>query len=196
MMKLPIYEQIANDIMNCTSCGLGEGLIDGQNPHVVGGGNLSAKIMFIAEAPGEKETIHRRPLTPPGKSGIIYEKVLAGIGLTRDDVYTTNVVACRPPGNRDPDVHEVHRCKPFFQRQLELIQPELIVTFGRFAASALLGNIKITKDRGQIHRSSTFNVDVFPMYHPAYVGAYANAEKRLEFKRDVKYLKNLVKGYL
>lgn len=195
-MKLPIYDQLKNDILQCTKCGLGSELLEGQDPHVVGQGNLDAKIMFIAEAPGYQETVHKRPLTSPGTSGKLYEKVLAELGLGRDDVYTTNVVACRPPKNRDPDVHEVHHCRSFFKRQLELVQPRLIVTFGRFAAEALLGRVKITQDRGKIQTSQLFGVDVFPMYHPAYVAAYANESKRKEFKKDVRQLKELLKGYL
>lgn len=196
-MKLKIYEVLQDEMLACSKCDLGsEGLLDGHDPHVPGQGNLDAKIMFIAEAPGKEETIHRRPLTPPGKSGRIYEKVLSELGLSRDDVYTTNSVVCRPPKNRDPGLDEVHKCKPFFERQLDLVKPRLIVSFGRFAAQSLLGHIKITKDHGQIKFSEKFGVDVFPLYHPAYIGAYARASHREEFKQDVKRLKGIVSKYM
>jgi DNA polymerase len=195
-MKLPIYDQLNNEILQCTKCGLGENILEGYDPHVVGQGNLDAKIMFIAEAPGFQETVHKRPLTPPGRSGKVYEMVLAQIGLKREDVYTTNIVACRPPKNRDPDAHEIYICKTFFKRQLELVKPQLVVTFGRFAAQALLGHVKITNDRGKIQTSQVFGVDVFPMYHPAYIAAYAPAEKRIDFNKDIKRLKEIIKGYL
>src|SRR5271157_3399216 len=105
--KLQIYESLSAEVKKCTKCDLGCELLDGHNPHVMGQGNVNAKIMFVAEAPGLQETIYGRPLTPPGTSGKIYEKVLFALGLKREDVYTTNTVLCRPPSNRDPEPWEV-----------------------------------------------------------------------------------------
>lgn len=197
-MRLKIYKELEKDILECDACGLGsDGVVDGRDPHVVGQGNLDASIMFVAEAPGEQETIHKRPLTPPGKSGLKYEKVLSDLELSRDEVFTTNVVACRPENNRDPEMYEVRYCNPFFVRQLELVKPNLVVTFGRFAACAMLNlTIKITQDHGKVQWSNKFGVDVFPLYHPAYVTAYAKASHRAEFDRDVKKLKRLLPEYL
>jgi uracil-DNA glycosylase family 4 len=192
MDKISIYNDLVNEISACSECDLGCSDLDGHNPHVAGQGNLDSKILFMAEAPGLQETIYRRPLTPPGTSGKIFENLLKFIELKREDVFVTNTVLCRPPKNRDPEIWEVHRCKKYFEKTLEIVQPKLIVSFGRFAATALLGNIKITKDHGKLVRSLQFDVDVFPLYHPAYIGAYAPSSKRLEFKEDVKKLKELI----
>jgi len=194
-MKLKVYEDLKAEVLSCKKCDLGCKKVDNHDPHVMGQGNLDASIIFMAEAPGLQETIHERPLTPPGTSGRIYERVLKNIGLSRDEVYTTNTVLCRPENNNDPMPYQVHSCGDYLVNQFELIQPKLVVTFGRFAAQALLGYVKITKDHGQIRHSKKFNVDVFPMYHPAYVGAYANAERRLEFKVDTQILKKIVKEH-
>jgi uracil-DNA glycosylase family 4 len=190
--NLTEYEEMTKEIRACERCDLGCEKLDGYDPHVPGQGNIKSKIMFIAEAPGLQETIHQRPLTPPGTSGKIYEKTLDFLGLTRDQVFSSNVCLCRPPKNRDPEVWEVHKCKKYFKKTLEIVGPDIIVSFGRFAATALLGRIKITKDHGILTRSNEFNVDVFPLFHPAYIGAYAPAAKRVEFKEDVKKLKELL----
>ena len=190
--KLKIYDEFKNEVTSCSKCDLGIDSLEGFDPHVVGQGSLDANLMFVAEAPGKQETIHGVPLTPPGVSGKVYENILKFIGLTRSEVYTTNVALCRPPGNRDPEPYEVLKCKPYLERQIKLVNPKLIVTFGRFAAQAFLNKIKITKDHGKIMRSEKYNVDVFPVYHPAYYKAYASAEKRKEFKEDINKLKLFV----
>ena len=194
-MKLPIYNNIRDEVLSCQKCDLGCEELDGHDPHVMGEGNLDANIMFIAEAPGLQETIHKRPLTRPGSSGVVYENVLKYIDLTRDEVYTTNTVLCRPEKNRDPLPYEAKICEDFFIRQVKLVEPKLVVTFGRFAAQTMLGYIKITKEHGEIKYSDKFNVDVFPMYHPAYFKAYASAERRKEFKADVRKLRTLIPKY-
>jgi DNA polymerase len=176
-------------------CDLGCGLVEGYDPHVTGQGNIDADIMFIAEAPGKQETIHKKPLVPPGASGKVYENILEFIGLTRQDVYTTNVVLCRPPKNRDPELYEVKKCRSYLERQIELVKPKLIVTFGRFAAQVFVNNIKITKDHGKIIKSKKFGVDVFPVYHPAYYKAYASISQRNEFKVDINKLKEIVSSF-
>jgi uracil-DNA glycosylase family 4 len=186
------YESLVSEIKTCFRCDLGCDNLDGHNPHVAGQGSVKSKIIFMAEAPGLQETIHGRPLTPPGTSGKIYEKTLDFLGLSRDQVFTTNTVLCRPPKNRDPEIWEVHKCKRYFEKTLEIVRPEIIVSFGRFAAAALLGKIKITQDHGKLVRSEKFNVDVYPLFHPAYIGAYAPAAKRVEFKEDIKRLKEIL----
>jgi DNA polymerase len=188
------WEKWASQTKKCTKCDLGcEKLLDGYDPHVIGQGAVPAKIMFVAESPGLQETIYQRPLTPPGTSGKLYEKVLKTLDLTREEVYTSNTTICRPPKNRDPEPWEVLKCKPNLIKQLELVQPDLVITFGRFAAQVFLGNFKITKEHGRLRYSKEYNVDVFPLYHPAYVSAYASKDKREEFKNDIKILKNILK---
>lgn len=129
-----IYSDLAQEVMKCARCDLGCEKNEGYDPHVMGQGNPEADIMFMAEAPGLQETINSQPLTSTGTSGKMYEKVLKALGLTRDDVYTTNTVLCRPPNNRDPEPWEVRKCRGFLERQIELVSPKLVVTFGRFAA--------------------------------------------------------------
>lgn len=192
MDKQAAHKILIQEASCCKNCQLGCDLLDGQDPHVVGAGNLDSKIMFCAEAPGEQETIYRRCLTPPGKSGNIYENCLTSLGLSRDEVYTCNVMICRPPKNRDPEPYEVLKCRPFLERQISLVQPQLIVAFGRFAASSFLSDFKITRDHGKVKRSEQFGVDIFPLYHPAYVGCYAKIEDREAFKRDFVILKKLI----
>ena len=188
------WEIWSNDVKNCAKCDLGcEKEVEGFDPHVVGQGNVDSDIVFMAEAPGLQETKFKKPLTPPGASGKIYEKMLKALDLTRDEVYTTNTVLCRPPKNRDPEPWEMHRCKQNVKKQLEIVQPKLVVTFGRFAAQTMLGNFKITKEHGEIRKSEQFDVLVYPLYHPAYIAAYANSERKEEFRQDVKKLKSLIK---
>ena len=126
------------------------------------------------------------------RNGYDDENILKFIGLSRDDVYTSNIVLCRPPENRDPDAYEVKKCKGYLQRQIELVEPRLIVTFGRFAAQAFLNNFKITKNHGKMFESQEFNINVFPIYHPAYYKAYASLSRRQEFKEDIKKLRNII----
>lgn len=196
-MKLKIYQDLSEEVLSCTKCDLGcNNPLDSQDPHVMGKGNVNSKVIFMAEAPGLQETIHRTPLTPPGKSGMIYEKVLSYLGVSREDVYTTNTVLCRPPDNADPLPYQVLACSSYLDRQIQLLDPKLIVTFGRFAAQNFINNFKITRDHGKLFKSNKYNIDIYPLYHPAYVGAYAPAEKRLEFKQDIKKLKSIIKEFL
>ena len=195
-MKLKIYEELKDEVINCTKCDLGCDRPDDLDPHVMGQGNLDAKVMFIAEAPGKEETVNQQPLTGTGTAGKKFESMLKHLELSRDDVYVTNTILCRPEGNADPMPYQVLACEDYFRRQLDLVKPKIVVTFGRFAAQSMLGYVKITKDRGKIAHSEKFGVDVFPLYHPAFVSAYASADRRKEFKYDVKRLKGILKGYV
>jgi uracil-DNA glycosylase len=196
MNKIAVWENLCKEAACCKKCDLGcEDFLDGYNQHVMGQGNLNAKIMFLAEAPGLQETIHRYPLASSGMSGKIYENVLITLGLARDDVYTANVMICRPPKNRDPEPWEMHKCEKYLKKQIELVVPKLIVTFGRFAAQALITDFKITRDHGKLKKSAMLNMNVFSLYHPAYIGAYAPKEKREEFKNDIMALKNILENY-
>lgn len=190
--KQALYEQLISEMRSCKRCDLGQELNEGLDPHVVGAGSLDARVIFVAEAPGKQEVLHGRCLTPPGKSGVVYEKCLSMLGLTRDQVYTTNTVCCRPPNNRDPEAYECLKCRPFLERQIQLIQPKLVVSFGRFAAQSFLLDFKITRDHGKLLYSKTYNTQVFPLYHPAYIACYSPKSKREEFKQDLLTLKRLI----
>jgi len=192
MDKIEIYNGICQDIMACSKCGLGCNLLDGHNPRVAGQGNLGAKVMFMAKGPGLQETIFHQPLTKAGKSGEMYEKVLDFLQLARDNVYTTNTVHCRPPKNRDPMPYEVLTCGQYVKREIELIKPNIIITFGRFAACKFLLDFKMTKDHGKLCYSDEVKINIYPLYHPAYVQCYASKDKRMEFKTDIKNLKDIL----
>jgi DNA polymerase len=119
--------------------------------------------MFIGEAPGFHEDRQGRPFV--GAAGKFLDELLASIGLTREDVYIGNVIKCRPPSNRDPQPNEMAACKPFLDKQIELIQPKLIVTLGRFSMARYFPNTKITRIHGQPKRIG--NRIYYPMFHPA-----------------------------
>lgn len=195
MEKIEIYNNLCKKIKSCNKCGLGNCLMDGKDPHVVCQGNLNAKIFCIAEAPGKQEVIYQRPLTPPGLSGKLYEQILEYWGLTRTDVFTSNCVLCHPENNRDPNPFEIKLCSEFLDQQVKLISPKIIITFGRFAAESFLEKVKITKDHGQLKLSKKYNINIFPLYHPAFVQAYSGKKQKEEFKQDLKYLKNIIKEF-
>ena len=135
-------------------------------------GNPSAKIMFVGEAPGADEDRQGRPFV--GLSGQLLDKMLASIGLNRTNVYISNIVFWRPPGNRNPSADEIAICLPFVERHIELVGPDILVPLGGPAAKTLLGVKKgITRIRGRWHSYQTCNkagsIDVLPSFHPAYL---------------------------
>ncbi len=150
-----LYEEIAA----CQRCDLAKG----RTHTVPGEGPEDAEIMFIGEAPGFHEDRQGRPFV--GAAGRFLEELLASIGLKREDVYICNVIKCRPPGNRDPLPDEIEACKPFLDRQIELIQPKLIVTLGRYSMARYFPNAQITRIHGRPKRIG--NRIYYPMFHPA-----------------------------
>lgn len=130
---------------------------------VPGEGPERADIMFIGEGPGFHEDQQGRPFVGP--AGQFLNELLASVGLRREQVYITNVIKCRPPGNRDPLPEEIHACRPYLERQIQLIQPKLIVTLGRYSTAWFFPNAQISKIRGQPKKIG--GIIYFPMYHPA-----------------------------
>ena len=151
--------ELYKEIAICQRCELSQGRIKA----VPGEGPENAEIMFIGEAPGFHEDRQGRPFV--GAAGKFLDELLASIGLTREDVYIGNVIKCRPPGNRDPLADEIAACKPFLDKQIELIQPKLIVTLGRFSMARYFPNAKITRIHGQPKRIG--GRICYPMFHPA-----------------------------
>ena len=148
----------------CTRCRLAEG----RTQVVFGAGNPHADLMFVGEAPGFHEDKQGIPFV--GQAGKLLERLLAGIGLQREDVYIANVLKCRPPGNRDPQPDEIESCEPHLFRQIELIEPAVIATLGNFATKLLSGRpLGITRVHGQEQRLTIAgrNVLLYPLYHPA-----------------------------
>jgi uracil-DNA glycosylase family 4 len=152
-------EQLEAAIRACTLCALHKG----RTQAVPGEGPSNADIMFIGEGPGFHEDRQGRPFV--GAAGQFLEELLASINLTREQVYIANVVKCRPPGNRDPLPEELTACAPYLDRQVELIQPKVIVTLGRFSMARFFPGASISKIHGQPKRVG--NVLVVPMFHPA-----------------------------
>jgi len=130
---------------------------------VPGEGAEDADIMFIGEAPGWHEDQQGRPFVGP--AGHYLDQLLASIGLTRRQVFIANVIKCRPPGNRDPLPEEIEACKPYLDRQIELIQPKLVVTLGRFSMARAFPKARISHIHGQPRKVG--GVIYYPMYHPA-----------------------------
>ena len=148
----------------CERCPLSET----RNTVVFGSGNADADLMFIGEGPGAEED--RQGLPFVGRAGALLTELLGEIGLSREDVWISNVVRCRPPGNRDPQPEEIEACQPYTHSQVELIEPRVIATLGNFATKLLTGNpTGITRVRGtpQVKRMGGRAVFLMPLFHPA-----------------------------
>jgi DNA polymerase len=149
---------------DCTKCPLAET----RTKVVFGSGNADADLMFIGEAPGAEED--RQGLPFVGRAGALLTELLEEIGLSRDEVWISNVLRCRPPGNRDPQPLEVESCQPYTYGQVELIQPRVIGTLGNFATRLLTGaRTPISRVRGtpQAHTLAGRPVFLMPLFHPA-----------------------------
>jgi uracil-DNA glycosylase len=148
----------------CERCPLSET----RNRVVFGAGNADADLMFVGEAPGAEED--RQGLPFVGRAGAFLTDLLEGIELNREDVFVANVLKCRPPGNRDPQPEEIDSCRPYLEKQVELIQPRVIATLGNFSTKLLTANpTGITKVRGtpQEHLIGGRWVYMLPLFHPA-----------------------------
>lgn len=147
------------DIKVCQKCILSQGRTNA----VPGEGPEDADIMFIGEGPGFHEDRQGRPFV--GAAGNYLNELLAKIDLNRDQVYITNVIKCRPPGNRDPQPEEIEACRPYLDTQIDQIRPRLIVTLGRFSMQRYFPGASISRIHGQPKRVG--NVIYYPMFHPA-----------------------------
>lgn len=176
---------LADEIRKCCKCGL---QAERKNA-VPGEGNPSARIMFIGEAPGADEDTQGRPFV--GRAGQLLEKIIIACGLKRSDVFIANILKCRPPGNRDPKPDEIASCLPYLQRQIEIIQPEIIVALGAHAAKTLLDTNKpIGQLRGRFHEYYTSQdaepTKFMPTYHPAYLLRNYSDDNRRKVWEDMK----------
>jgi uracil-DNA glycosylase len=135
---------------------------------VFGAGNANADLMFVGEAPGANEDKQGLPFV--GRAGQLLGGLLQEIGIERSDVFITNVICCRPPGNRDPLPEEIEACKPYLYKKIELIEPKVICTLGNFATKLLTGNpTGITKVHGRPQEREVAGrvLQLFPIFHPA-----------------------------
>lgn len=177
-----ILKQIAQEVSVCQKCQLHYG----RKHAVPGEGPANAKIMFIGEGPGFYENEQGRPFV--GAAGKFLEELLAGIGMKREQVFIGNVVKCRPPGNRDPLPEEIGSCANYLDRQIAAINPQVIVTLGRYSMAKFLPNAKISAVHGQ-----SFQVNgrlIVPMYHPA--AALHQPSLKSDVERDFARLPELI----
>ena len=152
-------EQAAVCIRECRDCPLGHSRTNA----VPGEGPANAKVMFIAEGPGQNEDRQGRPFV--GRAGEFLNDLLPLANLSRDEVFITNMLKCQAPGNRDPERGEIEACNKHLEKQLEIINPQLIVTLGRFSLARFLPGESIGKARGQLRRKNGHYI--FPVMHPA-----------------------------
>jgi DNA polymerase len=157
------WDALEKAVASCRACQL----CDGRRNTVFGVGDRHADWMIVGEAPGENEDLQGEPFV--GQAGKLLDNMLKALGLDRHHkVYIANVLKCRPPGNRNPEPLEVAQCEPFLRRQVELLQPKIILAMGRFAIQSLLGSPEpIGKLRGRAHQY--MGVPVVVTYHPAYL---------------------------
>jgi uracil-DNA glycosylase family 4 len=158
-------EEIAAEVRVCTNCRLHQT----RTKAVPGEGDPDTEVVFVGEGPGFNEDREGRPFI--GRAGDLLVKLLASIGWRRDDVFITNVVKCRPPDNRDPQPDEIAACAPFLHRQLEVLDPAVVVTLGRFSMGTFMPGARISQAHGTVRpvdpATGARAALVFAMYHPA-----------------------------
>ncbi len=156
---------IAAEVRDCTRCRLHTTRTNA----VPGEGDASTEVIFVGEGPGQNEDREGRPFV--GRAGGLLVSLLGHIGWTRDDVFITNIVKCRPPGNRDPEPDEVATCAPYLQRQLEVLDPAVVVTLGRHSMARFMPGVRISQAHGTTRQADAAtgarDATVFAMYHPA-----------------------------
>lgn len=186
-------KKIKDDVLALVSSPLYGERIKNKYFPVIGEGSHFASIMFIGEAPGENEAKTGRPFC--GRAGKVLDGLLESVGIDRKDVYVTNIVKDRPPGNRDPFPDEIEAYAPFLDRQIEAIAPTVIATLGRFSMQYVMNRYGLEWELGpisQIH-GKIFSTDKFklvPLYHPA--AAIYNQHLMETLKEDFKILKTVV----
>lgn len=180
---------LTETIRTCRKCPLSQ-----TRTHAVPGeGNPAARLIFVGEAPGADEDTQGRPFV--GRAGQLLDKIITACGLSRNDVFIANTLKCRPPGNRDPHPQEIDCCLAYLSRQIEIIQPEIIVALGAHAARTLVGSDHtIGRLRGHFHPCAIIpaqqSVRIMPTYHPAYLLRNYTQENRRCVWEDMKKVLN------
>ena len=177
--------QISEKINQCRACNLGSSRTNA----VPGAGSPDARLVFVGEAPGADEDAQGLPFI--GRAGKLLGDIIAAMGLKREDVFICNILKCRPPGNRDPKPEEIMSCLPFLRRQLEIIDPEIIVALGAHAAKTLLEtNESIGRLRGEFRQycsgPGAKPVKFMATYHPAYLLRNYSPDNRRKVWEDMK----------
>lgn len=177
-------------IKECSKCNLAQT----RTNFVFGSGNANSKIMFIGEAPGKNEDLQGRPFV--GQAGKLLDELLSFINLTRNEVFIANVLKCRPPQNRDPRLEEINQCKIYLFKQIEMIDPAIICTLGKYSTQLLLNTDEgISGLRGRIFKIN--GRYVLPINHPA-AALYTPSRfeiLKMDFKRIAKVVKIIESGY-
>lgn len=189
--KKQIIQRLTDDVLRCRRCTL----CDGRWNPVIGEGDLCSPVALVGEAPGQKEDETGRPFV--GSAGKLLDGLLSTIGLDRSEVYITNIVKCRPPGNRRPKAEEIRSCTPHLDQQLAAISPRIVAPMGNSATGYFLKRFgRVRASIGEIHGRS-FEVGVpwgrvivFPLYHPA--ALLYNRGLEAELRRDFESLSSLM----
>jgi len=183
MNKLEAMNNVINEINNCTLCWL----CNLRNNTVPGIGDLNAATMFIGEAPGEEEDLQGKPFV--GKSGKLLRGALVKVGIGKDDIYITNILKCRPPKNRNPQLNEIACCKRYLNEQIDIIKPKFIVLVGSIALRAFFGKDSIMSDyRGKLYEKD--EISFYTIFHPSYI--LRSPSTINVFLEDLTRLKNLM----
>ena len=188
MSKIGDYMDLLELKEKCASC-CGCELYKTRTNLVFGCGNENAELMFVGEAPGEREDATGVPFV--GAAGQLLDKYLAAVGISREDVYIANILKCRPPHNRDPLPEEADACIGHLREQVKLIRPKIIVCLGRISAARLIHpDYKISREHGEIVKKGAFAMTA--VYHPA--ALLRDASKKEDMLRDMKKIRAFLDG--
>ncbi len=179
-------KKIKEEVVSCRKCSL----YKTRTYPVIGKGSHQAKIIFVGEGPGYREDQKGEPFV--GAAGKILDELLESVNIKREDVYIANLLKCRPPKNRDPELNEIKACLPYLERQISLINPSVVCTLGRYAMEVFIKRFNLKEGTISQFHGRTFETDDFkfiPLYHPA-VAVY-NAGMKQVLKEDFKVLTKL-----
>jgi len=185
--------EVIESINQCKKCPLHET----RTNTVPGEGNIHSPVVFIGEGPGAEEDATGRPFV--GRAGKLFEEILKAVSFTREDVFITNIVKCRPPNNRNPMQDEMNSCSPYLFSQLQIINPVLLVTLGAVPLSFLLEkkSIRITSMRGKLIQYKE-GIMLFPMFHPSYLlrnPSKAKGSPKFLTWQDIQEVKRIYEEY-
>jgi uracil-DNA glycosylase family 4 len=186
-----LLDSLESEVQACSSCGLHKS----RTNVVFGEGSPGSRLMFVGEAPGADEDRQGRPFV--GRAGQLLTRIIHAMGLEREETYITNILKCRPPGNRNPESDEICECLPYLEKQIELIQPEVICTLGLFATQTLTGvHDPIGRMRGGTYEYR--GIPLIPTYHPAACLRNPSSKKLVweDIKRVMKKLGLPIRGVI
>jgi uracil-DNA glycosylase family 4 len=187
-MAIETLDALASIAHDCTACSLAKE----RTQVVFGAGSPDADVLIVGEAPGQKEDEQGVPFV--GRSGELLIRLLGEIELERDDIYITNVVKCRPPGNRDPRTDEIEACKGYLKRQIGLIDPTVVITLGNFSTKLLLSTtVGITRMRGRAYE--WWGRFLVPTFHPA-AALRGGDSVTNDIRADLAIVRNIIDGNL